>query len=78
MTHRGPFQLLPFCDSVINNKKRPKENLCPLLDARGNIVKKDKEKLRYLMPSFPQSLVVRPVVPWVPSPLSWKTGTGTE
>ncbi|GAB0183885.1 mitochondrial enolase superfamily member 1 [Grus japonensis] len=33
------------------------------------------KRLRYLMPSLPQSLIVRPVVPRAFSPLSWKTGT---
>jgi len=32
----------------INNKKRAKENLHPLLDARGNIVNKDEEKAEVL------------------------------
>jgi len=37
----------------INNNKRAKESLHPLLDARGNIAIKDEERLRYLMPSLP-------------------------
>ncbi|KAK4815666.1 LOW QUALITY PROTEIN: hypothetical protein QYF61_005412 [Mycteria americana] len=32
-----------------------------------------RKRLRYLMPSLPQCLTVRPVVLWVPGPLSWKT-----
>jgi len=36
-----------FC-RYINNKKRDKESLHPLLDARGNIVNKDEEKAEVL------------------------------
>lgn len=39
----------------------------------GNMVTKDEERLRYLMPSLPQSLIVRSIVLSAPSPLSWKT-----
>lgn len=34
-----------------------------------------RKRLRYLMLSFPQPLIVRPADLRVPSPLSWKTGT---
>ncbi|KAK4831215.1 hypothetical protein QYF61_016052 [Mycteria americana] len=37
-----------------------------------------RKRLRYFIPSLPQSLIVRPVVLWVPSPLSWKTETGSR
>ena len=40
-----------FC-KYINNKKRPKENLHPLLDARGNIANKDEEKAEALNAFF--------------------------
>ncbi|KAK4832410.1 hypothetical protein QYF61_022545 [Mycteria americana] len=56
-----------FC-KYISNKRRAKKNLHPLLDAGGNIVKRMRKRLRYFMPSLPQSLIVRPVVLWVPSP----------
>jgi len=36
----------------INNKKRTKENLCPLLDVRGNITNKDEEKTEVLNTFF--------------------------
>jgi len=36
----------------VNNKKRAKENLHPLLDARGNIVNKDEEKAEVLNAFF--------------------------
>jgi len=36
----------------INNKKRVKKNLHPLLDARGNIVKKDEKKAEVLNAFF--------------------------
>jgi len=58
----------------INNKKRAKESLHPLLDARGNIAKRMRKRLRYFMPSLPQSLIVRLVIPRVVSPQCWKTG----
>jgi len=52
----------------IHKKKRAKENLHPLLDARGNIVNKDEKKLRYLMLSSPQSLTFRLVIRRIVSP----------
>lgn len=39
-------------------------------DAKENIVTENEEKLRYLMLSLPQSLIIRPVVLKVSSPLS--------
>jgi len=36
----------------INNKKRAKESLHPLLDARGNIANKDEEKAEVLNAYF--------------------------
>ncbi|KAK4818351.1 hypothetical protein QYF61_011448 [Mycteria americana] len=54
--------------TYISNKRRAKENFHPLLDAGGNTAAKDKEK----------SLIVRPVVLQVPTPLSWKTGMGSR
>jgi len=36
----------------INNKKKPKENLHPLLDARGNVAHKDEEKVEVLNAFF--------------------------
>jgi len=55
----------------INNKKRAKESLHPVLDARGSIANKDEEKpVRYLMSSLHQSLRVR--LPRVVSPQCWK------
>jgi len=60
----------------INNKKKAKENLPPLLDAdRGTFSLGMRKRLRYSMPSLPQSLVVIPGIPRVFIPLSWKTGT---
>lgn len=35
-----------------NNNERAKENLHSLLDTEGNVVAKDEERLRYLMPSL--------------------------
>ena len=55
----------------INSKRRARENLHPLLDAKGNLVTKDQIRLRCLMPSLPQSLIVRLVTPWEHSPLCW-------
>lgn len=37
-----------------------------------------KRRLRYSIPSLTQSLVVAPVVHWMPSPLNRKTGTGSR
>ena len=42
---------------------------------RGTLPPEMRKRLRYLMPSLPQSLIVRPVILRVLSPLSWKTGT---
>jgi len=53
-------------------------NLHPLLDVGRNMVTKDKEKAEVLHVVLPQSLIVRPVVLGVPSPLSWKTGMGNK
>jgi len=53
----------------INNQRSTKENLHPLLDREVNIVTKDEERLGYFMRSLPQSLIVRPVVLQVLSPL---------
>ena len=47
----------------INSKRKARENLHPLLDAEGNLVTKDRVRLRYLMPSLPQSLIIRLVTP---------------
>jgi len=58
----------------INNKKRAKENLHPLLDAGGILPPRTRKRLRYLMPSLPQSLIVKLGVPRVLSPQSWKKG----
>ena len=45
-----------YFHKYINNKKRAKENLHPLLDARGNAVTKDEEKAEVLNAFFCQSL----------------------
>ena len=66
-----------FC-KYISNKRRAKENLHPLLDAEGNIVTEDEEKADVLNAFLLQSLIVRPAVVWVHSPLSWKTGMGSR
>jgi len=58
----------------INNKKRAKENLHPLLDAGGKLQPRMRRRLKYLMPSLHQSLVVRLVIPRVVSPQCWKIG----
>lgn len=71
----------------IRNKSKAQDNLHPLLDAVRNTATKDEEKadaflistfLRYLMPSWPQYLIVRPVFLQVSSTLSWKTGMGSS
>jgi len=61
-----------FC-IYIKNKKRAKESLHPLLDARGNIASKDEEKAEVLNAFF-VSVSVRLVIPRVVSPQCWKTG----
>jgi len=55
-----------------NRKRRVKENPPPLLDAVENIITEDEEKLRFSMPSFTMSVIVRLVI------LSWKTGVGNR
>lgn len=54
-------------------RRRNKENFHPLLDVRVNIVMKMSISLRYLIPSLLEYLLVRLIVLWVLSPLSWKT-----
>ena len=39
----------------INSKRKSRENLHPLLDAEGKMVPRIRIRLRYLMPSLPQS-----------------------
>jgi len=54
------------------------------LGAWGNIVTKDEEKAEVLIAFFASVIVrpvfntVTPVVLQIPSPLSWKTGTGSR
>jgi len=55
----------------ISNKKRAKENL-PYWMQGGSLP--PRIRLKYLMPSLPQSLTVRLVFPRVFSPWCWKTG----
>jgi len=58
-----------------NNKNRATENLHPLLDGGGGTLPcRMRKRLRYLMPSVPQSLIVRLVIPKVVSPQCWKIG----
>jgi len=40
----------------------------------GTLPPRMRQRLRYLMAASPQSLIVRPVIPRVFSPLSGKTG----
>lgn len=55
------------------NQGRAKENLCIFLDMAETWRKRMRKRLRYLIPSLPQSLTVRPAVTKVPSLLSRKT-----
>jgi len=58
----------------INNKKRDKENLHPLLDAQvgGTLPPRMRKMLRHLMTSLLQSLIVRLIIPRVFSPKTSK------
>jgi len=40
----------------------------------GTLPPRIRKRLRYLMPSLPQSLIVRLVIHRIFTPLSWKTG----
>lgn len=62
----------------INNTRRTKENIHPLLDVRGNKVMKDEEKADILSAFLPQSLFVRPIVLTVPSPLTGRWWQGVR
>lgn len=56
-----------------------KEYLKPLLDVGGNKVTKfEDDCLKYFMPPFPLSLVLRSVVLHVPSIRNWKIGMGSR
>ena len=62
-----------------NNKKRANENVHPLLDAGvegegGILLTRLRKRLRFLLPSLPQSLIVRLVIPRAVSPQCWKKG----
>ena len=49
----------------VNSKRSAKENLCPLLDASGNMTTEDKQKAEVLNAFFMSSsysLKVRPVI----------------
>jgi len=58
-----------FFYKYINNIKWAKESLHPLWDVRWK-----RKRQRCLMPSLPQSLIVRLVIPRVVSPQCWKIG----
>jgi len=62
----------------ISNKRRAKENLHPLLHEGGNIVTKDEEKAEIFNAFFVSDFNGKPVVLVVPSPLSWRTETGSR
>lgn len=53
-----------------------KEDLHSLLDVGRSTVTKDDKKAEIFNAALPQSLIARPDVLWVHSPLSWNTGTG--
>ena len=56
-----------------NNSKRAKENLQPFLDVGDKLPPQMRKRLRYLMTSLFQSLIVRPILRRVVSPQSWNT-----
>jgi len=56
----------------IDNKRRAKENLHPLLDVAGILPTRMRKRLRYLMLSLLQSLIVTPVISKRVSPWCWK------
>jgi len=58
----------------LNNKKRAKDNLHPLLDLGGTSTSRMKKRLKYLITSLPQSLIIRLVIPRIVSSQCWKTG----
>jgi len=54
MTHRGPFQPLPCCDSVkyVSSKRKTRDNVGPLLNVVGVLVTEDTEKTELLNAFF--------------------------
>ena len=53
----------------INSKRKARENLHPM--PRATWSPRIEIRLRYLMPSLPQSLIIRLATPWEHSALCW-------
>lgn len=63
-----------FYKYITTSKRRSKKNLHPCLDAVGNITNENEKRLRFSMSYSLLSIIVRPAIFGVFSPLSLKTG----